>query len=200
MKLYFTPGACSLSPHIALKEAGLAHDLVKVDLQAKTLGDGADFARINPKGQVPALQLDNGEVLTEVTAILQMIADRAPEKQLAPDNGTVERYRLQEWLNFIGSELHKSFSPLFNPNLPEDAKAVFRARIDGVFAYIEGRLAGHDYLMGSRFTVADSYLFTVMRWADFVKIDLSALENLKAHAERIAARPRVQAALQAEAA
>jgi len=199
MKLYFTPGACSLSPHITLKESGLAHDLVEVDLQAKTLGDGADFARINPKGQIPALQLDNGEVITEVTAIVQMIADRVPDKQLAPANGTVERYRMQEWLNFIGSELHKSFSPLFNPNLPEDAKAVFRARIDGVFAYIEGRLAGHDYLMGSRFTVADSYLFTVMRWADFVKIDLSALKNLKAYAERIAARPGVQAALQAEA-
>ena len=193
MKLYFSPGACSLSSHIALKEAGIPHELVKVDLKAKTLANGDDFNKVNPKGQVPALELDNGELVTEGSVIAQMIADKVPAKGLAPANGTPERYRLQEWLSFIGSEVHKSFGPLFNPTLPEEAKTFFRNRING-------KLAGRDYLMGSQFTVADGYLFVMLRWADAMKIDLSAMKNLMAYKERVAARPGVQAALKAEAA
>jgi len=200
MKLYYAPGACSLSPHIALKEAGLPHELVKVDLKAKTLESGEDYNKVNPKGQVPALQLDSGELVTEGPVIAQMIADKVPAKGLAPANGTPERYRLQEWLNFIGAEVHKSFGPLFNPTLPEEAKAFFRNRINGKLAYIDGKLAGRDYLMGSQFTVADGYLFVMLRWADAMKIDLSAMKNLMAYKERVAARPGVQEALKAEAA
>jgi glutathione S-transferase len=200
MKLYFSPGACSLSSHIALKEAGIPHELVKVDLKAKTLANGDDFNKVNPKGQVPALELDNGELVTEGSVIAQMIADKVPAKGLAPANGTPERYRLQEWLSFIGSEVHKSFGPLFNPTLPEEAKTFFRNRINGKLAYIDGKLAGRDYLMGSQFTVADGYLFVMLRWADAMKIDLSAMKNLMAYKERVAARPGVQAALKAEAA
>jgi glutathione S-transferase len=200
MKLYYSPGACSLSPHIALQEAGLPHELVKVDLKAKTTADGTDFGKINPKSQVPALELDNGELLTEGAVIVQMIADQAADKKLAPANGTPERYRLQEWLNFIGAEVHKTFSPLFNPTLSDDTKAVFRTRLNGKLAYIDGKLAGHDYLMGQQFTVADAYLYTMLRWADRMTIDLSGLKNLTAYKERVAARPKVQAALAAEAA
>jgi glutathione S-transferase len=199
MKLYYTPGACSLSPHIALQEAGLPHELVKVDLRAKKLASGEDFATINPKGQVPALQLDNGELVTEGPVIVQMIADKAADKKLAPANGTPERYRMQEWLNFIGTELHKSFGPLFNPAMPDDAKNIFRDRINGKFKYIDGKLAGHDYLMGKQFTVADGYLFTILQWAGKMGFDLSGLANLTAYNARVAARPKVQAALKAEA-
>lgn len=200
MKLYYSPGACSLSPHIALKEAGIPHELVKVDLRAKKTADGADYAAINPKGQVPALQLDSGELLTEGPVIAQVVADKAPEKKLAPAQGTAERYKLQEWLNFIGSEVHKSFSPLFAPTLADDAKAFFRNRVTGKLAYIDGALAGKDYLMGPQFTVADGYLYTMLRWADGMKLDLSAMKNLMAYKERVAARPNVQAALKAETA
>ncbi|MDR3467148.1 MAG: glutathione transferase GstA [Xanthobacteraceae bacterium] len=200
MKLYFSPGACSLSPHIALKEAGIPHELVKVDLKAKTLANGDDFNKVNPKGQVPALELDNGELVTEGSVIAQMIADKVPATGLAPANGTPERYRLQEWLSFIGSEVHKSFGPLFNPTLPEEAKTFFRNRINGKLTYIDGKLAGRDYLMGPQFTVADGYLFVMLRWADAMKIDLSAMKNLMAYKERVAARPGVQAALKAETA
>jgi len=200
MKLYYTPGACSLSPHIALKEAGIPHELVKVDLKAKTLESGEDYNKVNPKSQVPALVLDNGELVTEGPVIVQMIADQVPATGLAPANGTPERYRLQEWLNFIGAEVHKSFGPLFNPTLSDETKAFFRNRINGKLAYIDSKLAGRDYLMGSQFTVADGYLFTMLRWADAMKIDLSAMKNLMAYKERVAARPGVQAALKAEAA
>ena len=200
MKLYYTPGACSLSPHIALKEAGIPHELVKVDLKAKTLESGEDYNKVNPKSQVPALVLDNGELVTEGPVIVQMIADQVPATRLAPANGTPERYRLQEWLNFIGAEVHKSFGPLFNPTLSDETKAFFRNRINGKLAYIDSKLAGRDYLMGSQFTVADGYLFTMLRWADAMKIDLSAMKNLMAYKERVAARPGVQAALKAEAA
>lgn len=200
MKLYYSPGACSLSPHIALKEAGIPHELVKVDLRAKKTADGADYAAIYPKGQVPALQLDSGELLTEGPVIAQVVADKVPEKKLAPAQGTSERYKLQEWLNFIGSEVHKSFSPLFAPTLADDAKAFFRTRVTGKLAYIDSALAGKDYLMGQQFTVADGYLFTMLRWADGMKLDLSAMKNLMAYKERVAARPNVQAALKAETA
>jgi len=198
MKLYYSPGACSLSPHIALHEAGLTHELVKVDLRAKKTESGADYTEINPKGQVPAIELDNGELLTEGPVILQMIADTAADKHLAPPAGSSERYRLQEWLNFTTTELHKNFSPLFQPVIPDDVKAFFKDRLMGKFKYIDGKLAGQDYLMGKQFTVADGYLFVMLIWADRMKFDLSALKNLMAFKDRVAARPNVQAALKME--
>ncbi|WP_315835758.1 glutathione transferase GstA [Bradyrhizobium prioriisuperbiae] len=198
MKLYYTPGACSLSPHIALKESGLPHELVKVDLKAKKLATGEDFNTINPKSQVPALALDSGELITEGPVIVQMIADKAADKKLAPAQGTAERYRLQEWLNYISAEIHKTFSPLFNPLISDDAKKVFRDRVTGKFSYLDGKLGGQDYLMGQQFTVADGYLFTMLKWADRVGLDLSGMKNLMGFKDRVGARPAVQAALQAE--
>lgn len=198
MKLYYSPGACSLSPHIALLEAGIPHDVVKVDLKAKKLEDGGDFLKVNPKGQVPTLQLDDGEILTEGPVIVQAIADKATGKNLAPANGTTERYRLQEWLNFLTSELHKNFSPLFAPVLSDETKQFFRDRLMSKLKHIDDKLAGRDYLMGSQFTVADGYLYTMLRWADAHKFDLSAMKNLMAYKARVAARPQVQAALKSE--
>ncbi|MDI4238826.1 glutathione transferase GstA [Bradyrhizobium sp. Arg237L] len=198
MKLYYSPGACSLSPHIALLEAGLPYDLVKVDVRAKKLENGDDFLQINPKGQVPALALDSGELVTEGPVIVQMIADRAAGKNLAPAHGSAERYKLLEWLNFITTELHKNFSPLFAPVLSDDTKAFFKDRLMGKFKYIDGQLAGRDYLLGSQFTVADGYLFTMLAWADRMKFDLSGLPNLTAYKARVAARPKVQEALTKE--
>jgi glutathione S-transferase len=177
MKLYYSPGACSLSPHIALLEAGLAHDLAKVDLKAKKVEDGSDFLKVNPKGQVPTLQLDDGSILTEGPVIVQAIADKAAGKNLAPANGTTERYRLQEWLNFLTSELHKNFSPLFAPVLSDETKQFFRDRLMGKLKHVDEKLSGHDYLMGKQFSVADGYLYTMLRWADAHKFDLSALKN-----------------------
>jgi glutathione S-transferase len=198
MKLYYSPGACSLSPHIALLEAGLPYDLVKVDLRAKKLENGDDFLQINPKGQVPALSLDSGELVTEGPVIVQMIADKAPAKNLAPARDSAERYKLLEWLNFITGELHKNFSPLFNPAIPDEVKNFFRDRIMGKFKYIDTQLAGRDYLMGKQFTVADGYLYTMLRWADGHKFDLAALKNLMAFKARVDARPKVQEALTKE--
>jgi glutathione S-transferase len=198
MKLYYSPGACSLSPHIALLEAGLPYDLVKVDVRAKKLENGDDYYKINPKGQVPALGLDNGEVMTEGPVIVQMIADQASAKNLAPARDSAERYRLQEWLNFVTTELHKNFSPLFNPAIPDEVKAFFKDRIMGKFKYADDKLAGQDYLMGKQFTVADGYLYTMLRWADGNKMDLSALKNLMAFKDRVGARPKVQEALTKE--
>jgi glutathione S-transferase len=198
MKLYYSPGACSLSPHIALLEAGLPYDLVKVDLRAKKLENGDDYLTVNPKGQVPALGLDSGELVTEGPVIVQMIADRAAAMNLAPTRDTAERYKLQEWLNFITAELHKNFSPLFSPVLSDETKAFFKDRLMGKFKYIDGALAGHDYLMGKQFTVADAYLFTMLCWADRMNFDLSALPNLLAYKARVAARPKVQEALTKE--
>jgi glutathione S-transferase len=198
MKLYYSPGACSLSPHIALLEAGLPYDLVKVDVRAKKLENGDDYYQINPKGQVPALGLDNGEVMTEGPVIVQMIADQAAGKNLAPARDSAERYKLQEWLNFVTTELHKNFSPLFNPAIPDEVKAFFKDRIMGKFKYADGKLAGQDYLMGKQFTVADGYLYTMLRWADGNKMDLSALPNLMAFKDRVGARPKVQEALTKE--
>src|ERR1700759_2175527 len=180
MKLYYSPGACSLSTHIALLEAGLPYDLVKVDLRAKKLENGEDYYKVNPKGQVPALGLDSGEVVTEGPVIVQMIADKASGKNLAPAWDSNERYKLQEWLNFITPELHKNFSPLFNPAIPDEVKAFFKDRIMGKFKYADEKLAGHDYLMGKQFTVADGYLFTMLRWADANKMDLGGFKNLMA--------------------
>ncbi|MFH0303276.1 glutathione transferase GstA [Bradyrhizobium sp. 31Argb] len=198
MKLYYSPGACSLSPHIALLEAGLPYELVKVDVRAKKLENGDDFLQINPKGQVPALALDSGELVTEGPVIVQMIADRAAGKNLAPAHGSAERYKLLEWLNFITTELHKNFSPLFAPVLSDGTKAFFKDRLMGKFKYIDGQLAGRDYLLGSQFTVADGYLFTMLAWADRMKFDLSGLPNLTAYKARVAARPKVQEALTKE--
>jgi glutathione S-transferase len=199
MKLYYSPGACSLSPHIALHEAGLAHELVRVDLKEKKTESGEDFAKINPKGQVPALMLDSGELLTEGPVIVQVIADKAAGKNLAPANGTDERCKMQEWLNFTTSELQKNFFPLFNPAIfPDEVKKFFGDRLLGKFKYTDSQLAGHDYLMGKQFTVADGYLFVMLFWADHLKLDLSGFKNLMAFKERVAARPNVQAALKME--
>ncbi|HZR85649.1 MAG TPA: glutathione transferase GstA [Bradyrhizobium sp.] len=198
MKLYYAPGACSLSPHIALLEAGLPYDLVKVDLRAKKLENGDDYLQVNPKGQVPALGLDNGELVTEGPVIIQMIADQARDKQLAPARDSAERYRLQEWLNFITAELHKNFSPLFQPAIPDEVKAFFRDRLASKFKYIDGQLAGRDYLMGKQFTVADGYLFVMLAWADRLSLDVSGLSNLTAYKARVAARPKVKEALTKE--
>jgi len=198
MKLYYSPGACSLSPHIALLEAGLPHDLVKVDLRAKKLENGDDFLKVNPKGQVPALALDSGELITEGPVIVQMIADQAAGKNLAPAHGSSERYKLLEWLNFITAELHKNFGPMFSPVLGDEAKAFFKDRVMAKFKYIDSQMADRDYLMGSHFTVADGYLFTMLSWADRMKFDLSAMPNLVAYKARVAARPKVQEALTRE--
>jgi glutathione S-transferase len=195
MKLYYAPGACSLSPHIALLEAGLPYDLVKVDLRAKKLENGDDYLKINPKGQVPALALDSGELITEGPVIVQMIADKVPAKNLAPSRDSVERYKLQEWLTYINSELHKNIGPLFNPALSDEAKTVFKDRAMGKFKYLDSQLAGRDYLMGKQFTVADGYLFVMLRWADGMKFDLSGLSNLMAYKDRVGARPKVDEAL-----
>ena len=198
MKLYYSPGACSLSPHIALLEAGLPYDLVKVDLRAKKLENGDDYLKVNPKGQVPALALDSGELVTEGPVIVQMIADKASATNLAPARDSAERYKLLEWLNFVGTELHKNFGPMFSPVLSDDAKAFFKDRVMGKFKYLDGALTGHDYLMGKQFTVADGYLFTMLSWADRMKFDLSAMPNLLAYKARVAARPKVQEALAKE--
>jgi glutathione S-transferase len=197
MKLYYSPGACSLSPHIALLEAGLPHDLVKVDLRAKKLENGDDYLKVNPKGQVPALQLDSGELVTEGPVIVQMIADKAG-KGLAPARDHNDRYKLQAWLTYINSELHKNLGPQFAPALSDDAKAFFKDRVMGKFKYVDGELAGKDYLMGKQFTVADGYMFTMLSWAERMKWDLSAMPNLLAYKARVAARPKVQEALTRE--
>jgi glutathione S-transferase len=198
MKLYYSPGACSLSPHICLREAGLNFDLEQVDLKAKKTKAGADFTQVNPKGQVPTLKLDNGEVLTEGPAVVQYIADQKPASGLAPAAGTMGRYRLQEWLNFLTSEVHKGFSPLFRPNTPEDYKPIVKDALFAKFGVLDKHLAGKSYLMGDQFTVADAYAFTVVGWSKYHKIDLGQWPNLKAYMERVGARPKVQEALKAE--
>jgi glutathione S-transferase len=197
MKLYYMPGACSLAPHIALREAGLPVDLEQVDRSKKT-ASGADYLTINPKGAVPAVKLDDGQVLTEAAVIQQYIADKAPAKKLAPAAGTPERYRLQEWLNYIASELHKGIGQLFNPAMPDDYKeAVKKGLAARQFAYLDKALAGRDYLLGD-FTIADGYAFTVLNWTKLHKIDLSAFPNIVAYIQRVTARPAVQAAMTAE--
>ncbi|MGM4931275.1 glutathione transferase GstA [Tardiphaga sp. 619_E2_N8_5] len=198
MKLYYSPGACSLSPHIALLEAGLPYDLVKVDLKAKKLENGDDYLSINPKGQVPALGLDSGALVTEGPVIVQYIADQAAAKNLAPTHGSDERRQLQEYLGFINGELHKNFSPLFQPVFDDEVKGFFKTRLMGKFKYLDGQLAGKDYLLGKDFSVADGYLFVMLKWADRMSIDLSEFKNLMTYKDRVAARPQVQAALEKE--
>jgi len=198
MKLYYAPGACSLSPHIVALEAGIDLELAKVDTQAKTIAGGGDFWKVNPKGYVPALEIAPGEVLTEGPAIVQYLADRKPQSGLAPAAGTLERYHLQEMLGYINSEIHKAYSPLFSPDTPaataDDRKAYLKKR----YALLDKRLDGQDFLFGSKFTAADAYLFTVTNWAAHVKLDLSEFANLAAFQKRVAARPAVQKAMKAE--
>jgi glutathione S-transferase len=198
MKLYFSPGACSLSPHIVLREAGLKFDIERVNLADKKTVGGADYTTVNPKGYVPALQLDNGEVLTEGPAIVQYVADQAPEKKLAPAAGSMERYRAVEWLNFISAELHKNFGPLFRPNIPEETKQAARDILAKRLGFVAQKLQGSDYLTGNQFTVPDAYLFTVLNWAGRVNLDLSPWPVLQAYHKRVAERPAVRAAMVAE--
>lgn len=198
MKLYYNPGVCSLSPHIVLREAGLPVELKKVDLATKTVEDGSDFLQVNSRGYVPALELPGGEVLTEGAAIVQYIADQRPESELAPRAGTIERYRLQEMLNFVSAEIHKGFSPLFNKAATPEWKAAATANLAKRFDWLSKRLEGQEYLFGTRFTVADAYLFTTLNWAGFVGIDLGKWPVLKQYHARVAARPKVQEAMKAE--
>lgn len=197
MKLYYSPGACSLSPHIALQESGLPFELVLASTKSHKLKDGTDFYTINPLGYVPVLELDNGERLREGPAIVQYIADQAPARQLAPANGTMARYRLQEWLTFIGTELHKTHGPLFTPGTPEATKAAARAQLLRRYTWVNQQLADRLYLLGS-FSVADGYLYTVARWAAFVGVNVAQFGNIAAFQQRMAERPAVQAALKAE--
>ena len=198
MKLYFSPGACSLASHIALLEAGLDVTLEQVDLRARRTAGGQDFTTINAKGYVPALEMKDGNVLTEGPAILQFVADLAPDRQLAPANGTLERYRLIEWLNFISAELHKNFSPLFRPTSTDDMKEAARTNLRTRLGWIAGQLDGKDFLTGAQFTVADAYLFTVLGWSGKVGFDLAPWPVLGAFVQRVAARPAVQQAMRAE--
>jgi glutathione S-transferase len=198
MKLYFAPGACSLSPHIVLHEAGLAHEIVRVDMKAKTTADGGDFLKINPKGQVPALQLDDGDVLTEGPAIVQYLADQAPQAKLAPPAGTMARYRLQEQLNFVTSELHKTFAPLFSPATPAEFKTMSLDKLRKQFGFVDARLAAQPFLAGETFSVADAYLFTVSNWAKAVSFDLAFAPHLLDYRKRVQERPAVQEAMRHE--
>lgn len=198
MKLYYSPGACSLSPHIALHEAGIAFEPVLASTKSHKLQDGTDYYGINPLGYVPMLELDDGTRLREGPAIVQYIADQAPTKNLAPAAGTLQRYRLQEWLTFVGTEIHKGFSPLFNPATPEEYKTIAKDKLASRLNWLDGQLADKQYLMGDHFTVADGYLFTVTNWAKPTGVDISGLANLNAWRERVAARPAVQTAMKAE--
>ena len=198
MKLYYSPGACSLSPQIVLQESGLAYEPVLASTKTHQLADGTDYYTINPLGYVPLLELDNGARLREGPAIIQYIADQVPEKNLAPANGSFERYQLQEWLNFIGTEIHKGFGPLFKPTTPENYKPIALEALTKRLQWVDGQLAGKSYLMGEQFSVADAYLYTVSRWAGFVGLDLSGMANILAFQQRMAQRPAVQAALKFE--
>ena len=198
MKLYFAPGACSLSPHIALREAGLAFTPIKVSTKTHQIEGGGDFYAINPKGYVPVLELDDGTRLTEGPAIVQYIADHAPATGLAPANGTIERYRLQEWLNFISTELHKQFSPLFDPSTTDEIKTKLREKIAGRLDWVAKEFGEKEYLTGSDFTVADGYLFTILNWTRLTGIDMARWPSLQAFVKRVAARPHVQEAMKAE--
>ena len=198
MKLYYSPGACSLSAHIALQEAGLAFEPVKVDTKTHLLADGSSFYDINPLGYVPVLELDDGTRVRENMAVVQYIADMAPAKNLAPANGTLARTRLQEVLAFIGTEIHKGFGPLFNPATPDDVRAASKAQLRKRFEFLDKELGDKMFLGGDHFSVADSYLFTIANWAAFTNVDLNGLSKLQAWQARVAARPAVQAAMKAE--
>ena len=198
MQLYFAPGACSLASHITLREAGLPFDLKRADTKTKKLSDGSDYYAINSKGAVPALRLDDGQVLTEGVAIMQYIADQKPDSKLLPKHGTIERYRVQEWLNYITSEVHKGFSPLWNPSAHAEVKSYTLANLEKKLDWTNQQLAGKQYLTGDNFTIADAYLYTVINWTYFLGLDLGKWPALKQFHERVAARPKVQEALEAE--
>jgi glutathione S-transferase len=198
MKLYYSTGACSLSPHICLREAGMTFDIVLAPTKTHKLPDGGDYYAINPLGYVPLLELDDGTRLTEGPAIVQYIADQVPDKNLAPANGTVARAQMQGWLNFISTELHKGISPLFNAATPPDYKVIVVDKLMSRLKWVDQQLAGKQYLMGDSFSVADPYLFTVTNWASVVKLDISSFANITAYRARMAARPAVQAAMKAE--
>lgn len=198
MKLYYSPAACSLGPHISLQEAGIPFELVRVDLRSHQTESGDDFYAINPKGYVPALQLDDGSILTENAAIAQYVADKVPEKELAPPAGTMERYRLQEWIHFIATEIHKSFSPLFNPACTEETRQAQLAKISGRLELVQKSLDGKQYLLGDQFTVADAYFFAVLNWSRMMGPDLKQWPAVEAYYQRLLARPSVRAAMAAE--
>lgn len=198
MKLFYKPGACSLSPHIILNEAGLKYSIEKVDLATKKTEHGDDFLLVNPKGQVPTLQLDDGSILTEGVAIVQYLANRAPDKHLMPAHGTLEFYHAIEWLNYISTELHKGFGPLFNAQTPAEYKTMTKEKLHKQFSYVNGVLESRQYILGSKFSVADAYLFTVLGWAPHVKLDLSSYPAINTYLARVAARPAVNATLKAE--
>ena len=198
MKLYYTPGACSLSPSIALHEAGIPFEAIKVDLAKRTLPDGSAYTAVNPLGYIPAIILDSGEILTEGPAIVQYLADLAPEKKLAPANGTFARYKLQSWLNLIATELHKSFTPLFKPHTTDAEKERVKEYLVGRFTWLDQELAKHTYLTGEDFTVAEGYLFVVTLWAKYFHLNLDHLTHLQAWFDRVANRPAVKAALAAD--
>jgi glutathione S-transferase len=198
MKLYFAPGACSMGPHIAMREAGYKFDLEKVDVANKKTADGGDFWKINPKGYVPALKLDDGQVLTEASVILQYLADQKPESGLAPKLGTMERYRLMEWLNFVSSEVHKQIGALFNPKLTLEMKEVQLGVIGRRLRALEGMLDGKQFVMGDKFSVADAYLFNILTWTNIHNIDLNPWPKVKEYLARIGARPKVQETMKAE--
>ena len=198
MKLYYAPGACSLSPHIVARELGINVELKKVNTKDKTIEGGGDYWKVNARGYVPALELDNGQVLTEGPAIVQYLADQKPDSGLAPKNGSIERYRLQEWLNFLTSEVHKQFSPLFKPNTPEEYKPIAKQNLATRFDWLDKQLEGKEYLTGKQFTVADAYLFVLTNWTKPTQIDLSKWPNIAAFQKRVAARPKVKEAMQAE--
>ena len=198
MKLFYKPGACSLASHITLRESGKDFTLIGVDLMHKRMENGDDFLKVNPKGQVPALLLDDNTLLTEGVAIMQYLADSVADRQLLAPVGTINRYKTLEWLNFIATELHKGFTPLFRPDTPEEYKPTVRALLDKKLAYIDESLAGAQWISGSRFTIADAYLFTVLRWAFAVKLDMAGYKNIADYMARVAARPAVAAAMAAE--
>ena len=198
MKLYYSPGACSLSPHIVAREAGFDVTLEKVDTKSHTFNGGSDYYKVNPKGYVPALEIKAGDILTEGPAIVQYIGDQMPQSGVVPPAGSAQRYRLQEMLGYINSEIHKSYSPLFNKATPEETANERREYLKKRYAYIEGVLATQQYLVDNKFTAADAYLYTVTRWAPFVKVDLAGFPNLKEFQARVEARPAVQQALKEE--
>lgn len=198
MKLYYSAGACSLAPHIALEEAGLAYEAISAPTKTKVLPDGSDYRKVNPLGYVPYLVLDDGTGMRECAIVCQYIADQAPDKKLIPPCGSAARYQLQMWMHFTATEVHKRFGPLFNPKMPAEAKQLFTEELLGRLKFVDGELAGRQYLLGDDFTVADAYLFTITNWAKPMAIDLSPFANLVAWRARVAARPAVQAAMKAE--
>ncbi|WP_417642353.1 glutathione transferase GstA [Enterobacter kobei] len=198
MKLFYKPGACSLAPHIILRETGKAFTLEAVDLMTKRLGDGSDYLAINPKGQVPALQLDDGTLITEAVVIMQYLADSVPQKNLLAASGELSRYKTLEWLNYIATELHKGFTPLFRPDTPDEYKPTVRGLLEKKLSFVNGELASREFITGDHFTIADAYLYNVLRWARAIKLEMGSLSNIDAFMARVAARESVIATLAAE--